>query len=77
MVFDWSNRMIGSEDPEYQITDAEASGEAAMAVYAYADELLGEDGCPPTDDLVSVLLGRRGGGQRSSTSWRSTCSSCC
>ena len=29
MVFDWSNRMIGSEDPEYQIPGAEP-GEAAM-----------------------------------------------
>ena len=37
-VFDWSNRMIGSEDPEYQVSD-EAAGEAAMQVYAYADEL--------------------------------------
>jgi len=38
MVFDWSNQMIGSEDPEYQIAP-EAAGEAAMGVYAYADEL--------------------------------------
>ena len=33
MVFDWSNRMIGSEDPEYQMPGADP-GEAAMQVYS-------------------------------------------
>ncbi len=55
MVFDWSNRMIGSEDPEYQVSP-EASGEAAMAVYAYADELSAKKRVTPTADVVSVLL---------------------
>jgi cholest-4-en-3-one 26-monooxygenase len=55
MVFDWSNRMIGSEDPEYQVSP-EASGEAAMAVYAYADELSARKRVTPTADVVSVLL---------------------
>ncbi len=54
-VFDWSNRMVGSEDPEYQLTDAEA-GDAAVAVYVYADELCSARRLAPTDDLVSVLL---------------------
>ena len=55
MVFDWSNRMIGSEDPEYQISP-EASSEAAMGVYAYADELSAKKRLQPTGDVVSVLL---------------------
>ncbi len=55
MVFDWSNRMIGSEDPEYQVSPAAAS-EAAMAVYAYADELSSAKRASPGDDVVSVLL---------------------
>ena len=33
MVFDWSNRMIGAEDPEYQIPGADP-GESAMQVYS-------------------------------------------
>ncbi|MHB8330176.1 MAG: cytochrome P450 family protein, partial [Acidimicrobiales bacterium] len=37
-MFDWSNRMIGQEDPEYQITP-EVAQEAAMDLYAYAGEL--------------------------------------
>lgn len=55
MVFDWSNRMIGSEDPEYQVEGAD-SGESAMAVYAYAEELATARRLQPKEDLVSVLL---------------------
>ncbi len=55
MVFDWSNRMIGSEDPEFQIPGADP-GEAAMAVFSYAEELAAERRLKPTQDLVSVLL---------------------
>jgi cholest-4-en-3-one 26-monooxygenase len=54
-VFDWSNRMIGNADPEYQISE-EAAGEAAMQVYAYADELSARKRLSPTDDVISVLL---------------------
>ena len=55
MVFDWSNQMIGSEDPEYQIPDAEP-GEAAMQVYAYAEELANNRRREPRSDLISVLI---------------------
>jgi len=55
MVFDWSNRMIGSDDPEYQIPDTDP-GEAAMQVYAYAEELAANRRLEPRQDLVSVLL---------------------
>jgi cholest-4-en-3-one 26-monooxygenase len=54
-VFDWSNRMIGSADPEYKISE-EAAGEAAMQVYAYADELSARKRLSPTADVISVLL---------------------
>ena len=55
MVFDWSNRMIGSEDPEYQMPGADP-GEAAMQVYSYAEELAANRRLQPKQDLVSVLL---------------------
>jgi cholest-4-en-3-one 26-monooxygenase len=55
MVFDWSNQMIGADDPEYQIPDAE-QGAAAMAVYSYAEELAAQRRLAPRQDLVSVLL---------------------
>jgi len=66
MVFDWSNRMIGSEDPEYQISP-EASGEAAMAVYAYAEELAAKKRAEPTTDVVSTLLDAEVDGEQLTT----------
>ncbi len=54
-VFDWSNRMIGSEDPEYQIEGADP-GEAAMAVFSYAEELAAARRLAPRQDLVSTLI---------------------
>ncbi|MGA2835838.1 MAG: cytochrome P450 [Acidimicrobiales bacterium] len=53
-MFDWSNRMIGSEDPEYQ-TGGEVAQAASMELYAYASELFGTKRIDPHDDLMSVL----------------------
>jgi cholest-4-en-3-one 26-monooxygenase len=53
-MFDWSNRMIGSLDPEYQ-TGEEAPQQAAMELYAYASELFANKRADPHDDLMSVL----------------------
>ena len=55
MVFDWSNQMIGADDPEYQVPGAQG-GEAAMQVYAYAEELASQRRSKPRQDLVSVLI---------------------
>jgi cholest-4-en-3-one 26-monooxygenase len=54
LVFDWSNKMIGSEDPEYQLT-AEDGAQAAMELFAYADELCAKKRINPHEDLFSVL----------------------
>ncbi len=54
-VFEWSNRMIGSEDPEYQV-DGAAPDEAAMEVFSYAEELAAARRLAPRQDLVSVLI---------------------
>ena len=53
-MFDWSNRMIGSDDPEYQ-TAGEAAQMASMELYAYASELFSKKRLDPHDDLMSVL----------------------
>jgi cholest-4-en-3-one 26-monooxygenase len=63
MVFDWSNRMIGSEDPEYQIP-GEVPGEAAMQVYSYAEELAANRRLAPRQDLISVLIDAEVEGER-------------
>jgi len=54
-VFDWSNRMIGAEDPEYAVAP-EAAMEASMELYAYANRLAAEKRANPSDDIISVLL---------------------
>ena len=53
-MFDWSNRMIGQEDPEYQITP-EIAQQSAMELYAYAAELYAKKRQNPHEDLMSVL----------------------
>ncbi len=53
-MFDWSNRMIGSEDPEYQ-TAGEVAQQASLELYAYASELFAVKRGDPHEDLMSVL----------------------
>ena len=53
-MFDWSNRMVGNEDPEYQ-AQQEMALHAAMELYAYAAELFGRKRIDPHADLMSVL----------------------
>jgi cholest-4-en-3-one 26-monooxygenase len=53
-MFDWSNRMIGQEDPEYQITP-EIAQQSAMELYAYASALYATKRENPHEDLMSVL----------------------
>jgi cholest-4-en-3-one 26-monooxygenase len=53
-MFDWSNRMVGNADPEYQV-EAELAMNAAMELYAYAAELFGKKRIDPHADLMSVL----------------------
>jgi cholest-4-en-3-one 26-monooxygenase len=55
MVFEWSNRMVGSEDPEYQLEGVDP-GESAMQVFSYAEELAANRRLAPRQDLISVLL---------------------
>lgn len=54
-LFNWSNRMIGSQDPDYASTPEEGSG-AAMEVYAYANQLAAQRRANPRNDIVTKLL---------------------
>src|SRR4051812_17551155 len=55
MVFAWSNRMVGFDDPEMQADRAEGQA-AAMQMYSYAGELAQKRFDNPSDDLISVLM---------------------
>jgi cholest-4-en-3-one 26-monooxygenase len=54
LVFEWSNRMVGQEDPEYQVTEG-AAERAALELYDYASELFGKKRVDPHQDLMSGL----------------------
>src|ERR1700722_15680862 len=53
-MFEWSNRMVGNEDPEYQDQTALALT-SAMELYAYASELFAKQRIDPHADLMSAL----------------------
>jgi cholest-4-en-3-one 26-monooxygenase len=58
-LFDWSNRMIGADDPEFQ-RNAETAAEAqdaASELFVYAHDLAAQRREDPRDDIVSRLLG--------------------
>jgi cholest-4-en-3-one 26-monooxygenase len=54
-IFEWTNRLIGSEDPEYNVTRDEAIG-AATEMFMYSTELAAEKRANPGDDIISTLL---------------------
>ncbi|HEY7948581.1 MAG TPA: cytochrome P450 [Acidimicrobiales bacterium] len=60
-MFDWSNRMIGRLDPEYNddgttgLDDGEFASQAAMELFAYAADLYAKKRASPHEDLMSVL----------------------
>ena len=55
-IFEWSNRMIGAEDPEYGAGGPEAAMMASMELYAYAQSLADSRRERPLDDIVSTLI---------------------
>jgi cholest-4-en-3-one 26-monooxygenase len=61
-VFDWSNRMIGSTDPDYS-GGAEDAQVAAAELYMYANEMAAERKIEPKNDLVTTLISDHDGDQ--------------
>jgi cholest-4-en-3-one 26-monooxygenase len=63
-LFDWTNRLIGSTDPEFQQGDPKLSDErASRELFAYFRALSEERAARPTGDLTSVLVNARIAGQ--------------
>jgi cholest-4-en-3-one 26-monooxygenase len=54
-IFNWSNRMLGFDDPEMQ-TSYEDGQAAAIEIFAYANELGQQRRENPRDDIVTKLL---------------------
>jgi len=55
LVFDWSNKMLAYDDPEYQ-TAPDVPQMASAEMFNYANKLALERRADPKDDLVSVLM---------------------
>jgi cholest-4-en-3-one 26-monooxygenase len=53
-LFEWSNRMVGAGDPEYQDNDQQG---AFVELFTYSNELAALRREDPRDDIVSKLLG--------------------
>ncbi len=54
-IFEWSNRMIGSEDPEYMVEDTEVF-QAQVEMFMYAQALADKRRADPQDDIITALL---------------------
>jgi cholest-4-en-3-one 26-monooxygenase len=54
-IFEWSNRMVGSEDPEYIVSEEEVFN-AQVEMFMYAQALAEKRRAEPRDDIVSALL---------------------
>ena len=54
-LFDWSNRMVGSEDPEYQVSDEHVT-QAQVEMFMYAQQLAELRRAAPQQDIVTTLL---------------------
>jgi cholest-4-en-3-one 26-monooxygenase len=55
LLFEWSNRMVGSEDPEYQVGE-DAQTQAQVELFAYAQAMAEERRARPQNDIITTLL---------------------
>jgi cholest-4-en-3-one 26-monooxygenase len=54
-IFEWTNRMVGRTDPEYDM-GPDAPTEAAAELYAYANMLAADRRKEPRGDIVTTLI---------------------
>ncbi|MEV6245205.1 cytochrome P450 [Streptomyces sp. NPDC051742] len=64
-IFDWSNKMVAYDDPEYAITE-EIGAEAAMELIGYSMNMAAARKERPAADIVSRLVAAEGQGNLSS-----------
>ncbi|MBG0826436.1 cytochrome P450 [Planomonospora sp. ID67723] len=55
MIFDWSNRMIGFQDPDFHTT-SDDSDIAGGEMFLYCDKLVEDRRANPRDDILTVLV---------------------
>ncbi len=55
LIFEWTNKMVGSSDPEYVLDENEPL-EAGTQLYQYANQLGAKRLADPRDDIVTKLI---------------------
>ncbi|MEV4890152.1 cytochrome P450 [Nonomuraea sp. NPDC055795] len=55
LIFDWSNRMVGFQDPDFR-TSPEDGEIAAAEIFAYCDALVDERRTRPREDILTALV---------------------
>ncbi len=55
LLFEWSNAMIGADDPDFE-DGVEGAHEASAQLYTYANELAKQRRNDPRDDIVTKLI---------------------
>lgn len=63
-IFDWSNTMIEGANPESPAPVVDRATDAAMQMWAYAQELADQRRREPADDVVTILLNAEADGQQ-------------
>jgi cholest-4-en-3-one 26-monooxygenase len=63
LVFDWSNRLVGFDDPQYQHSWDEGAA-AAAEMFGYAQQLADRRRAAPGDDIITALLTAEVDGER-------------
>jgi cholest-4-en-3-one 26-monooxygenase len=64
LLFEWSNRMIGIDDPEYAQGNGDDGMNASMELYMYVNELAKKRKTDPRDDIVTKLINAEIDGDR-------------
>ena len=64
LLFDWSNRMVGADDPEYQSENPDEATMAAAELYMYAASLGEARRDDPREDVVTKLINAEIDGDR-------------
>jgi len=54
-LFDWTNKMVGSSDPEYLVGPEEAMN-VSVEMFSYADALGNERRAMPREDIVTAII---------------------
>jgi len=63
LIFEWSNAMVGADDPEFAASPDEAMT-ASASLYAYANDLAKQRRSDPRDDIVTKLINAEVDGER-------------